>query len=232
MSREVGVQQMALDTLAQQCAQETDLYFKQKVHDNRYCFELFRRAIQEGSKAAWDLICSQYEALVTGWVIKHYAFSSSGEEAQYFVNGAFGKISGTITAEKFARFTDLGALLGYLKLCVHSVIIDFSRTSDFSNIVSLDSALKQKSSDPSPEEHALEQSEGRTLWNLLESRLHDRKERLVMHGSFVLDLKPQELLEHFRGEFSDIDEIYRIKQNVINRLRRDSDFRKFLGMDD
>lgn len=233
MSFDVGVQQMDLQVLAQRCAQETNLYFKQKVHDTQYCFELFRRAIQERSKAAWEMICTQYEALVTGWVTQHYGFAASGEEAQFFVNGAFGKISGTMTADKFGRFSDLSSLLRYLKLCVHSVIVDFTRSTDYTNVSALEETSEvEKAGDPSPEEQAVDQSERRNLWDLLNSRLHDEKERLVIHGSFVLDLKPQEILDHFRGKFSDIDEIYRIKQNVITRLRRDVEFRKLLGMDD
>lgn len=233
MTHENELKHMAVEALALQCAQETNRYFKHKDHNAQYCFELFRRAIEEGSKAAWDLICTQYQALVMGWVTQHYAFEASGEEAQYFVNGAFGKISGTITADKFGRFSDIASLLSYLKLCVHSVIVDFTRTIDYANLSTLDEIEEvEESGDPSPEEHLMEQSERRTLWDLLAARLNDRKERLVIHGSFVLDLKPQEILEHFRGEFSDIDEIYRIKQNVITRLRRDSEFRKLFGSDD
>lgn len=233
MTHEVSVQQMAVEALAQRCEHETNLYFKRQSHDTRYCFELFRRAIQEGSKTAWDKICEQYEALVKGWVIQHYGFAASGEEAEYFVNGAFGKISGTITAEKFAKFTDLGSLLRYLKLCVHSIIVDFTRSIDYANLSAWEETSEAESSaDPSPEEQAIDQSERRTLWDLLEARLHDRKERLVIHGSFVLDLKPHEILDQFPGEFSDIDEIYRVKQNVISRLRRDSELRNLLGLDD
>jgi hypothetical protein len=233
MTHEVKLQHMGVDALAQQCAHETNLYFKHKDHDTRYCFELFRRALQEGSKAAWDKICEQYDALVRGWVIQHHGFSTSGEEAEYFVNGAFGKISGTLTADKFGNFSDLGSLLRYLKLCVHSVIIDFARSADYANLSAWEEiAEDEKSGEPSPEEQTMDQSERRTLWDLLETRLHDRQERLVIHGSFVLDLKPQEILEHFRDTFSDIDEIYRVKQNVITRLRRDTEFRKLLGFDD
>jgi hypothetical protein len=48
----------------------------------------------------------------------------------------------------------------------------------------------------------------------------------------MLDLKPQELYDHFRGVFSDVDEVYRVKQNVLARLRRDPEFQKLLGGND
>lgn len=233
MSHEISLQQMTVEALAANCAQETNLYFKRQIHDTQYCFELFRRAIQEKSDDAWNFICTQYDALVTRWVTQHYGFAASGEEAQDFVSKAFSKISTTITAEKFGKFSDLGSLLRYLKLCVHSVIVDFTRKVDYANLSAWEeTSEEEKSGEPTPEEQAADRSERQTLWDLLVARLHDRKEHLVMHGSFILDLKPHELIHHFPGDFSDIDEIYRIKQNVITRLRRDSEFRKLMGMDD
>jgi DNA-directed RNA polymerase specialized sigma24 family protein len=232
MTHEISLQQMDVEVLAAKCAEETNLYFKRQANNTQYCFELFRRAIQEKSNDAWNFISAQYEGLVTGWVTQHYGFATSGEEAQDFVSKAFSKISITITTEKFASFSDLKSLLRYLKLCVHSVIVDFTRAIDYTNLIKWEETWDEESGEPSPEEQAVDRSERQMLWDLLAARLHDRKERMVIHGSFVLDLKPQEILDHFRGEFNDIDEIYRIKQNVITRLRRDTEFRKFLGRDD
>ena len=232
MSHEISLQHMAMADLAQRCEQETNRYFKRLEHDTSYCFELFRRAIQGRSKAAWEIICIQYQALVTGWVNQHHRFAASGEEVQYFVNGAFGKISATISPEKFPRFADLGSLLRYLKMCVHSVIVDHSRAAEYGNLYDIDDAAEEESEEPSPEEQAIEHSARQALWDLLATRLHDEKERGAIHASFVLDLKPQEIFEHFRGLFSDVDEIYRIKQNVITRLRRDPEFRKLFGGND
>jgi hypothetical protein len=226
------INRLAVDELAHRCRQETSNYFKHHAHDDRYCFELFRRAIQEQDHDAWDVICIQYQSLVTGWVSQHSGFESSGEEVEYFVNGAFGKISGTLSAEKFQSFSDLGYLLRYLKMCVHSVITDYNRAADYADLSALDEAEDEQSPEMSPEDQALDHSNRQSFWDLTRTRLHDEKERLVIHGSFVLDLKPQEIYEHFQSVFSDVDEIYRVKQNIISRLRRDAEFRKFIGLDD
>lgn len=232
MSDEGPLQSMPVNDLALRCEQETNRYFKRQAFDSGYCFELFRRAIKDGSAIAWDFICRQYQALVTGWVIQHYAFASTHEDAEFFVNGAFGKISGTITPEKFSSFSELGYLLRYLKMCVHSVIMDYTRTVDYTELFAWDEATDEESEDPSPEEQAVDQSARQKLWDFLRSRLHDNKERAVIEGSFVFDMKPQEIFEHFRGTFQDVDEVYRVKQNVLSRLRRDSELRKLLGLDD
>lgn len=232
MSYETQPQQMAVNELAQKCQQETNNYFKHQNHDDRYCFELFRRALQERDSFAWEAICLQYESLVAGWVSQHSGFESSGEEVEYFVNGAFGRISGTLSPEKFSNFSDLGYLLRYLKMCVHSVITDYNRAADYGDFFALNEVTEEVSRDPSPEEQAMDISNRQTLWEFTRIRLHDEKERVVIHGSFVLDLKPQEILDHFQSLFSGVDEIYRVKQNIISRLRRDAEFRKLLGVDD
>jgi len=232
MSHESELKHMAVESLAQKCAQETNHYFKRLAHDTSYCFELFRRAIEEGNSLAWDLICAQYQALVSGWVNQHHGFATSGEEVAYFVNGAFGKISGTLSADRFHSFTDLGSLLRYLKMCVHSIITDYNRLAEYMELYDLDDAEKEQSEELSPEEQAMDHSKNQAIWEAVMERLHDEKERAVIYGSFVLDLKPQELFDHFPGLFTDVDEIYRVKQNVITRLRRDAAFRKLLGLDD
>lgn len=236
MSQELTVQHMAVETLAQRCAEETDLFFRRLDHNTQYCFELFRRALQrktEESEIAWGYIVERYSGMVTGWVIQHYSFSATGADADDFVSQAFARIWHTITAEKFGKFSDLPAILRYLKMCVHSLIIDSTRRGDMHNLSAWEATSKREASgDPSPEEQAMDQLEGRRLWELLKERLNDEKEWRVMECSFVLDMKPQEILDKYRGQFSDIDEIYRVKQNVIVRLRRDAEFRKLLGLDD
>ena len=232
MSDEINPQHLPLDDLAHRCAQETDLYFKRQAHDTRYCFELFRRAIQEGDQSVWENIYPCYNLLVVSWVKKHPGFETSGENVEYFVNGALGKLSITLTRERFGGFSDLGSILSYLKLCVHSVIIDYHRLAEQVSLAAWEDASKEESADPSPEEQALDRSYRQALWDLTNARLHDEKERSVIHGSFVLDLKPQELYDQYRSVFSDVDEVYRVKQNVLARLRRDPEFRKLLGGND
>jgi DNA-directed RNA polymerase specialized sigma subunit len=195
---------------------------------------LFRRAIRENDQYAWEIIFNQYQSLVTGWVRHHQGFKPSGEEEQFFVTGAFAKISSILTAEKFDKFSDLKALLSYLKMCVHSVITDYNRKADQASLqISFeDIQIDIKSSDPAPESKVLDKLGNQTLWTQLKERLNDEKERLVMQGVFVLALKPRELCDYYKGTFENVEEVYRIKQNIFARLRRDSEFRGLFGMDD
>src|SRR5512139_2611683 len=95
MSHEVSVQHMAVEILAQRCAEETDLFFRRQENNTEFCFELFRRALQEKteeSDRAWGYILERYTAMVTGWVIQHSSFSVTGADAEDFVSQAFARI--------------------------------------------------------------------------------------------------------------------------------------------
>lgn len=228
MSHEIQPQHMTVPDLAAHCAHETEHYFKHLSHDPRYCFELFRRAIQQRDQPAWESICLQYQSLVAGWVKQHSRFEASGEEVQYFVNGAFGKIATTLTPDKFGGFSDIGSLLRYLKMCVHSVIVDYHRSAEQERFQALEKVSQETAPDASSEEQAMARVFQQTLWNLVKGRLQDEREYSVIYGSFVLALKPQELYDLFRNLFRDVDEIYQIKQNVLFRLRRDLELRRLL----
>ena len=53
----------------------------------------------------------------------------------------------------------------------------------------------------------------------------------MVYGSFVLALKPRELYAQFRETFRDVKEVYRVKENVLARLRRDAELQEFLVRD-
>jgi hypothetical protein len=61
--------------------------------------------------------------------------------------------------------------------------------------------------------------------------MQSEQERRVIYGSFALALKPREIYAQSGELFDDVKEVYRIKENVLARLRRDAELRKLLGLD-
>jgi DNA-directed RNA polymerase specialized sigma24 family protein len=233
MSHQTDLRLLTLAGIAHRCARETELFFQRQSYDPRYCFELFRRAIVELSQRAWEFAYAQYHPLVAGWVERHSAFPDSGEEVQYFVNRAFEKMWAALTPDKFSRFPNLKSLLRYLKMCVHSVILDQVRVAEKSvvGIQAESLAARNSAGDPMVENQALSRMDRQEFWDEIQARLRNEKERLVVYGSFVLALKPRELYSHFQEMFCDITEVYRVKENVLGRLRRDTDLKKLHGQD-
>lgn len=224
---------LTLAGLAHRCARETDRFFQSESYDPRYCFELFRRAILHRNQRAWELIYEQYRPLVAGWVERHSAFHASDEEAQYFVNRAFEKMWSAVTPEKFDRFPDLKSLLRYLQMCVHSTVVDKVRSPEppQADVEEHDPATSGILQGPGTEKQALSRAQREDFWDRIYDRLNDEKEHLVIHASYILDLKPREIQAEYQTIFEDVTEIYRIKQNVMARFRRDDELKELLGVD-
>ena len=227
------LQQLGLAGIRRRCAEESELFFERQPNDPRFCFELLRRAIVERKEEAWQLIYTQYSPLVSGWVTRHANFEDTGEEIAYFVNCAFEKFWSALTPDKFLGFPDLKALLRYLQMCVHSVIVDHVRLNAHTSLTVWTEQIADEGAGEAWDATTdmLDEVQRREFWRWLEARLHNDKERRVVYGSFFLALKPRELLAQFRGVFRDQSEVHRIKENVLARLRRDPELRSFFGED-
>jgi DNA-directed RNA polymerase specialized sigma24 family protein len=229
MSTRDAFHSLSLATLAQHCAEESDHFFHQRDHDPRYCFELFRRAIVEHDQRAWSQLCRNYHPLVRGWVRRNRAFAGSREEVDYFVNGAFAKMWSAMSDEKFRSFPDLRSLLRYLQLCVSSVVTDHARSAEYHQLLEdLPAGLEEDASQP-VEDVALARAEREDFWRIIAERCNDDKERLVLHYSYVVGFKPSQIYHEEAALFDDVREIYRIKENVLTRMRRDTALQALLA---
>jgi hypothetical protein len=233
MSQETDLRSLTLAGIAHRCTHETDRFFQRQGHNPRYCFELFRRAIVDRDQRAWSLLYAQYRPLVGGWVRRHPAFPESGEEIPYLVNRAFERMWSALTPDKFSGFADLKSVLRYLQMCVHSVIVDLVRVAEQPVVeVQLEAfPTTSETGGALVEEQALARVRREEFWGAIDARLRNEKERRVVYGSFVLALKPRELHAQYRDIFRDVNEVYRVKENVLARLRRDDELREWLGQD-
>ena len=233
MSHQTDLRVLTLAGIAHRCARETELFFQRQSYDPQYCFELFRRAIVERDQRAWELVYAQYRPLVAGWVERHSSFPATGEEIQYFINRAFEKMWAALTRDKFSHFSNLKSLLRYLQMCVHSVILDQVRVAEQSvvGVQAEELAAEGRAKSPLVEDQALDRVHRQEFWEEINARLCNEKERRVVYGSFVLALKPRELYAQFRETFCDVNEVYRVKENVLARLRRDAELQEFLVRD-
>lgn len=222
-----------LASVAQRCAQETDRFFRRQVYDPWFCFELFRRAIVDQCQQAWEYVYAQYQAQVTGWVKRHSAFASTGEQAPYLVNCTFEKMWSALTPEKFVRFNTLPGLLQYLQKCVHSVLLDLVRVAEREGVVSEIERpeLVDAQNTPAVETQVMDRAQRQTFWEAICARLKNDKERLVVFGLYVMGYKPRELYEQHPDQFRSVDEIYRVRENLIARLRRDAELAESFGWD-
>src|SRR3954468_24420841 len=74
--RSLAIEQLTVNDLARCCAEETNKFLRQSVSNDRYCLELFRRAIVQRDDDAWASIYQQYAPLVLTWVNQHQSATS------------------------------------------------------------------------------------------------------------------------------------------------------------
>jgi hypothetical protein len=118
--------------------------------------------------------------------------------------------------------------LRYLQLCVSSVVTDYARSEEYHQMLEDLPPGAEEDEGEAVEDVALARTEREDFWQAVAQRLNDDKERLVLHYSYVVGFKPSQIYEEKEELFDDVREIYRIKENVLARLRRDTGLQALL----
>lgn len=214
-----------LDELAERCAQETSLFFSTGRDEGGHCLKLFALALLDGDEAAWEILYHQYKPMVKGWVLQHPAFHQTGEEADYFVNVAFSRLWQAVSPHKFESFDGVRSILRYLQICVHSAVVDAIRQKrqEWLDIDAPEVQSQLSTGGNGIEERISHELYCQQLLRSVTERLKSSREQLVLYEVYVMGLKPREILRRHPEEFQDVKEIYRIKENILARLRRDKE---------
>jgi DNA-directed RNA polymerase specialized sigma24 family protein len=182
--------------------------------------ELFRRAICDADSAAWEAIITQYRGLVRGWVRQHPAAGVVVENDDDRVARTFERFWCAVGPERLFQFTNLSALMGYLKLCVHSVIVDDARRNRMGRNTPLDTSAEVVSDSASVEDDVLGNMLAQDVWELILQLLPDATERMVAELSFIRGMAPRDIQALNSHRFATVSEVYRIKRSLMERLRR------------
>src|SRR5260370_9236800 len=100
------IESLSINDLARCCSQETSKFLKQSASNDRYCLELFRRAITRRSEGAWACIYQQYAPLGLTWANQHQSPTSllGQDGTSPLVNLAFARFPHPRTPPKMANF--------------------------------------------------------------------------------------------------------------------------------
>lgn len=178
---------------------------------------LFRRAIVAGDQAAWADLCARYQGLVRLWLRRHPAASLAAEAEDELINRTFARFWRSVGPARFADFDGLPPLLRYLKLCAQSVLLDEARARTRHRALPL-----AGDAEAAPFEDAVaERAAARALWRAIGAATHDDAELLIARLSFIHGLKPGEIHARHPDRYASVAEVYRLKRNLLDRLRRD-----------
>jgi hypothetical protein len=237
MAPDIYLASLHIENLQKRCAEETKNFFQGKDNSTQFCFEIFRRAFIDQNQDAWHYIYHQYQPLVSRWLENHNLFPFISEEKDYFTNRVFEKLWNALSKDKFQRINNLRTLLQYLKMCVGSVIIDYVRAQKrvqleavekYEQFSEHDGHYNRNIGDAPLENFILNKIHIQDLWKRVESMICSHKEYCILYGSFMVGMKPREIFIAYPGEFEDMEDVYRTKEYLLDRLRRNKELIKYL----
>jgi hypothetical protein len=219
---------MPLAEIAARCREETARFLRREEAEDTFCFELFRRAVVERVAVAWEAVYDQYQGIVLAWVRRHPLSGASAEDDAYWVNRTFDRFWSAVGPERFVAFPTMAAVLRYLKMCAHSVLMDDVRARHLTRLEPLIDQDAEADTTPDTADVVVDALAGSALWDMINAAMQDEAERRVAYCCFVLDLRPREVQAQYPDLFGSVDDVYRIKRNLIDRLRRNPEIRTFL----
>ncbi len=219
----MDLSKLNISSLAHLCRQATDRYFQHEAYDDSFCLELFRRAITEKDETAWTVIIGQYENLVLSWVQRHHSYPITDENAEYFVNRAFDSFWSAFSRNphKFSKFESLKALLQYLKLCSHSAVQAHVERSMPPRHIIHSEIPTEALAEPIDSISSVDDSMvAGIVWQYVLAALNTNQERVIAEEFLLYDMKPQRIFDGHNDLFTSVDQVRRVKGNLMTRLRR------------
>jgi hypothetical protein len=222
-SVELAERDLPLGELARRCREATPDAVD--PGGDEACYEILRRAVCHRDDLAWHAAMDRWRLLVQSYARQHPSWPLVAGDEEDWATRTFERFWKAVGPDRFDAFPNLPVLLRYLKMCAHSAVLNAARTTQAGR-VSLEDA--PDSGTNSVEPVVVDGLATQALWQTVEAELQDQPERLVAYLSFVLDLKPAEIASRHPASFADPADVYRVKRNVIDRLRRNPDIRGFM----
>lgn len=219
----------SLEHIIIKCQQEA---CQPREQERGFCFELFRRALEEDDGAAQVALVSQYNRLVQKWIVAYKTnldgeFDDIVQEVWFkYWSNLFKKTPPRVSG----HFENVGQLLKILRLCVQSVTLDRHRKAVRDEKIKLaelsettEARLHTEHLVQTPEEH-LEQTEREERYRVIRERcdalLKEPREQRIFELLYDRGLTPKDVATEYASEFPDIAEVRRMEERIIKRMRR------------
>ena len=209
---------LRVSELIEQCRREIQAYRRGELSNEAYGLELLRRALVQVDQDAWAGVQRCLSELVRGWLYSHPRREAAlrWQSEEDYVALAFERFW-QATVQQQVAFRTLAGALAYLRASLNGAILDTLRTYVRSREVPL----------PEPGAPGEPSFEDRTnsgeLWEILQRVLPSERERRLAYLLYHCGLKPREIVRFCPQEWNDVQEIYRLRRNILERLKRQMD---------
>ncbi|MBV9356010.1 MAG: sigma-70 family RNA polymerase sigma factor [Chloroflexi bacterium] len=229
---ELDVRQLPTREVVAGFTAQVERFDRSQGSSDSYALELLRRALNEDDAEAWAAFTAQYRRIVLALIRRHACDRVSSEDEAYWIDRSMERFWRAIRERGLERFQTLGAVIQYLKLCAHSVLIDEVRARSGVVMTPLDETISEHARVEDMEAGVLGDLVARDLWQVIVSELRSDCERVVARLSFVAGLSPREIHERRPDCCPTVGDVYRIKRNLLERLRRNARIQAFRGSRD
>jgi hypothetical protein len=180
--------------------------------------ELLRRAIAHGDQEAWAVFQQCLEETVLTWLHEHpnREVVCRGLGEKHLVAQAFERFRQAAVRTQMA-FETLARVLVYLRASLQGAILDTLRTRSRPGAVSR--LVPDQVGEPGVEVPI----DSNEFWEALQTPLPSAREQRLVYLLYHCGLRPKEILHCCPQEWSDVQEIYRLRRNIVERLLRHAD---------
>ena len=208
--------EMSVPVLATHCLRELSNYRRGGPCTDTYAVELLRRATIQGDQEAWAWIQRCLGGMVRSWLRYHPHREAACclESEENYVAQAFERFWQATASKQLGELSTLTAALQYLYASLHGAILDTLR------------AYSQPREVPLPQPGELgepqveDQSVSLGVWEALRTMLSNNRERRLAYLLYHCGLEPAEIVRYCPQEWSDVQEIARLRHSIFLRLMK------------
>jgi hypothetical protein len=172
--------------------------------------ELLHRAYTHGDREAWAAFQQSLEKTLRTWFHKHPCYESVSrfQSEQHFIALAFERLWQAVVRRQIACET-FSEMLVYLRASLNGAILETLRTCSRPSTLSEFGSAEQNLQDAT---HELE------VWIWVQTRLFNKREQRLVYLLYHCGLSPAEIVRSCRQEWSDVQEVTRLRRNILAQL--------------
>ena len=181
---------------------------------DEHCLKMFHQALLHNDQRAREEFQQQLSEVVLGWLLVHprreeaYCCENEG----YYVVQAFEYFWRAIAQDKEVELSTLPAVLKYLQACLDGIIIETLRNFSYSRELSIAEPGYQRKPFSAGDDNSNE------IWKNIQSQLSDARQQRLAYLLFHCGLKPREIVQSYPLEYSNLQEILRLRYKVMSGL--------------
>ena len=188
---------------------------EQNENENE-CLELFQRALGQNDVCAWEILQRRFSGMMRGWLSHHpkREMASRYESEENYIALGFERLWYATAYKEHIQFDTLASALAYLRACLNSAVLDTLRAYARLDVI------------PLPDPGHVDEPVGEDyhapheMWAVIQSMLPNEREQRVAYLLFYCGLKPRQIIHFCPQQFSDVQEIYRVRRRIIERFVR------------